>query len=96
MSGDREDARNIEKVQRRNDELEDELRRLKDILLPLEDDLGSSPLMRSSMCWCGPVSYRSEQGSRFLDMLRSSSDEFATLLFPVATSEYPRLGFTHF
>ncbi|KAE9378157.1 hypothetical protein N431DRAFT_366476 [Stipitochalara longipes BDJ] len=49
LSGDRQDERNIDDIQRRNEELEEELKRLKDILHALEDDMGSSPLTTSSM-----------------------------------------------
>jgi hypothetical protein len=51
---DREDARNLEEIQMRNEELEEELKNLKDILLALEDDLGSSSLTRSSICMWMP------------------------------------------
>ena len=53
LSGDRQNERNLEEIQKRNEELEEELKRLKDILYALEDDLGSSPLTTSSMCMCG-------------------------------------------
>lgn len=50
LSGDRQDDRNLEEIRRRNEVLEEELKRLKDILLALEDDIGSAPLTTSSMC----------------------------------------------
>jgi hypothetical protein len=59
LSGDRQDDRNVEEIQRRNEELEEELKRLKDILHALEDDIGPSPLTTSSMCMCG---HPQEQG----------------------------------
>lgn len=59
LSGDRQDERNIDEIQRRNEELEEELKRLKDILHTLEDDTGASSLMTNSMCTC--ASYSLEQ-----------------------------------
>ena len=50
LSGDQQDDRNLEEIRRRNEELEEELKRLKDILLVLEDDIGSSSLTTNSMC----------------------------------------------
>jgi len=50
LSRDRQDERNIDEIQRRNEELEEELKRLKDILHALEEDMGSSPLTTSLMC----------------------------------------------
>ena len=49
LSGDRQDKRNIDEMQRRNEELEEELKRLKEILHALEDEMGSSPLTTSLM-----------------------------------------------
>jgi chromosome segregation ATPase len=50
LSGDRQDDRNLEEIQRRNKELEEELKHHKTILFALEDDMGSAPLTTSSMC----------------------------------------------
>jgi predicted translin family RNA/ssDNA-binding protein len=56
LSGDRQDERNTDEIQRRNEELEEELKRLKDILHTHEDDMGSSPLTTNSMCTCASSS----------------------------------------
>ena len=62
LTGGGHEDRNVIEIKRRNKELEEELRRLKDILGTLEDDLEASPLTASSMCTRKPflVSRRHE------------------------------------
>jgi chromosome segregation ATPase len=50
LSGGWQDERNIDEIKRRNEELEEELKRLKNIIDTIEDDMGSSSLTTTSTC----------------------------------------------